>query len=108
MCDNGFIWNPSNCKWECDKLCEVGEYLDYKNCRCRKRLIDKLLEECSENIDGNKMPDNETLNVILLDVILLNDYKEVCTSCTIYIVLFAVFFITSNALAVFLFICIGI
>ena len=30
-----------------------------------------------------------------LDVILLNDYKKVCSSCTIYIVLFAVFFITS-------------
>ena len=33
---------------------------------------------------------NETLNVIPL-----NDYEKVCHSCTIYIVLFAVFFITS-------------
>ena len=33
-CDNGFIWNPSDC--ECDKLCYIGEYLDYKNCKCRK------------------------------------------------------------------------
>ena len=30
-----------------------------------------------------------------LDVIPLNDYKKVCKSCTIYIVLFAVFFIKS-------------
>ena len=30
-----------------------------------------------------------------LDVIPLNDYKKVCNSCTIYRVLFAVFFITS-------------
>ena len=61
-CDKEFIWNPSNCECECDKLCDVGEYLDYKNCKCRKRLIDKLVEECSENIDGNKMIYNSTLN----------------------------------------------
>ena len=36
---------------------------------------------------------NETLNVIPLDVIPLNDYKKVCCSCTLYVVLFAVFFI---------------
>ena len=33
----------------------VGEYLDYENCKCRKKLVDKQIEECSENIDGNKM-----------------------------------------------------
>ena len=32
MCDKGFIWNPSNCECECDQSCDVGEYLDYKNC----------------------------------------------------------------------------
>ena len=26
-----------------DKLCDVGEYLDYKNCKCRKKLVDKLV-----------------------------------------------------------------
>ena len=35
-CDRGFIWNPSNCECECDKLCVVGEYLDYKNCKDKK------------------------------------------------------------------------
>ena len=39
-CDKGFICNLSNCECDCDKLCDVGEYLDYKNCKCRKRLID--------------------------------------------------------------------
>ena len=46
VCDKGFIWNPSNCECECDKTCDIGEYLDYKNCKCRKRFIDKLIEEC--------------------------------------------------------------
>ena len=40
--DKGFIWNPSNCECECDNVCDVGELLVYKNCKCRKRLIDKL------------------------------------------------------------------
>ena len=71
MCDKGFIWNLSNCEYECDKSCFVGEYLDYKNCKCRKRIIDKLVKECLENIDGNKMLYNETL-----DVISLNDCKK--------------------------------
>ena len=53
MCDKRFIWNPSNCECECDKLCDVGEYLDYKNCKYRKRLIHMLVEESSKNIDGN-------------------------------------------------------
>ena len=26
MCDKGFIWNPSNCEFEYDKSCDVGEY----------------------------------------------------------------------------------
>ena len=33
----------------------AGEYLDYKNLKCRKKLVDKLVEECSENIDRNEM-----------------------------------------------------
>ena len=38
--DKGFIWNLSNCQCECDKSCDIGEYLDYENCRCRKKLVD--------------------------------------------------------------------
>ena len=48
-CDKGFIWCPSNC--ECDKSCDAGEYLDYEKCKCRNKLVDKLVEECTENID---------------------------------------------------------
>ena len=51
ICDKEFIWNPSNCECECDKSYDAGEYLDYANCKCRKILIDKLVEKCSENID---------------------------------------------------------
>ena len=37
--DKEFIWNPSNCDCECDRLCDVGESLDYKNCKCRNKLL---------------------------------------------------------------------
>ena len=47
-----------------------------------------------KNIDGNKMLHNETL-----DVTPLNDFKKACNSCTIYIVLFAVFFITNISIS---------
>ena len=64
MCDKGFIWSPSNCECKCDKLCDFGEYLDYENWKFRKKIIDKLVEECSESIDGNKKIYNGTLNTI--------------------------------------------
>ena len=54
-CDKGSIWNPSNCECECDKSCSVGEYFDYENCKCRKKIVDKLVEECTENTDEVKI-----------------------------------------------------
>ena len=82
-CDDGFILNPSTCKCKCDKSCNVGEYLDYVNCKCKKRLIDKLLEKIDEYIDGSKMVYNATLS----------DYGRVCKSCTLYVVLLIIAFI---------------
>ena len=38
---------------------------------------------------------NRTLDVISLNVVPLNDHKKISRSCTIYIVLFAIFFIIS-------------
>ena len=60
-------------------------------CKCRKTIIDKLVEECGGNIY-----ENETL-----DAIPLNFYKKVCNSCMVYIVLFAVFLITSICICCF-------
>ena len=47
-CEEGFTKNSSRCKCECDKLCDAGEYLDCILCKCRKRLIDKLVVGCDE------------------------------------------------------------
>ena len=82
--NKGFIWNPSNCECECD----VEEYLDYENCKCRKKIVNTLVEEWSENIDGKEMIYNETFN----------DYGKVCNSCTIYIALFVITFLIINCI----------
>ena len=97
VCDKGFIWNPSNCECEYDKSCNIGEYLNYKNCNCRKLIIDKLVEECSENIDENEMLYNETL-----DIISSTDNKT-SDSCIVYIVLFSVILIISISMAIYVY-----
>ena len=81
VCDKGYIWNPSNCACECDKSCGIGQYLDYKNYVRGNSLVDKLVEECTNVIDGDTVY-NETLTVTSS-----ND----CASCTPYIILFALF-----------------
>ena len=73
VCDKGFIWNPTNCECQCDKVCDIGEYLDYENCKCRKKLVDKLVDECTEAVEENE-----------------NKYK--CGPYTLYIVLFSILF----------------
>ena len=37
-------WHETcKCKCRCDKSCDVGEYLDCKNCKCSKKLADKQM-----------------------------------------------------------------
>ena len=88
-CDKGFIWNPRICECECDKSCYFRQYLDYESCKCRKELISKLVEECSENIVGNETIYNGTLN----------DHRRVWNSSTTYIVLLITFFIISISIS---------
>ena len=71
------IWNPSNCECDCGRSCDVGEYLDYENCKCRKKLVDKLIEPSSakkstENIDEVKIAhENECVCSYTICVILI-------------------------------------
>ena len=74
MCDKGFIWNPSNCEGECDKSCDVGEYFDYENCKCRKKVVDKVVEECTEAVEEVKLA-----KITLAK----NENKYKCSSCTL-------------------------
>ena len=82
VCDKRFIWNSSNCECECDKSCNIGEYLNYSNCKCRKKLVDPLAEEFTENIEE-----------ITLVIKTLEENKDSCNSYVVYKVLFYAFFI---------------
>ena len=48
VCDKGYFFNPSNCECECDKSCNIIQYLDYSDCKCKNKLIDPLIEECTK------------------------------------------------------------
>ena len=75
------IWNPSTCECECNKSCDIGEYLDYENCNWKKRLVDKLVDECTENIDEVKIAK-----------VTLTENMRKYSSCILYILLFAIIF----------------
>ena len=80
---------------QCDKICNVGEYLDYENCKCRNKLVEPLINECTETVEEVKLAQitlakNE------------NSYK--CNSCTVYIVSMIVVFIISTRISVY-FVC---
>ena len=79
VCDKGFFWNPSNCECECDKARDVGEYLDYENCKCRKKLVGKLVDECTETVEEVKLA-----KITLAE----NESENKYSFCTVYIVLF--------------------
>ena len=40
--------------------------LDYSNCKCRKKLYDKLIDKCAENIDVVMIDDEKKINVVFL------------------------------------------
>ena len=85
VCDKGYVWNPSNCEYECDKSSNIGEYLDYSSCKCRKKLIDPLLEECIEHINETK----------LVAITVENKTNDRCRSYVVYKMLFGIFFVIS-------------
>ena len=85
VCNKGFIYNPSNRECGCDKSCDVEKYLNYENWNCRRRLVDKLVEECTENIEEVKIS-----RIILAED--ENMHKNKCSFCPLHIVLFSIIF----------------
>ena len=81
--DKGFVWNPSNCECQCDKVCDVAEYLDYEKCKCRKKLVAPIIEECTKIAEEVKLA-----KITLVE----NENSYKCSSCTVYIMLFWIFF----------------
>ena len=74
ICNKGYMWNPSTCACacECDMWCKPGQYLDYKKCVCKNKLIGKVISECTslinETMMNNKMSitnDDTTKNIFI-------------------------------------------
>ena len=82
--DKVYAWNPCNCKCECDKACDFVEYLDYKNCKCRKKLVAPLIEKCAETIEEVKIA-----KINLAE----NENSHKFSSYRVYFVLLLIFFI---------------
>ena len=95
------MWNPSNCTCECDKLCNMSEYLDCKNCKCRKKAIYSLVEECDKNTDKNEVIHNETLLIKECNKSTNKDLNTSSSSdpCKLYVVLSVLFLIISVAIS---------
>ena len=60
VCGKGYMWNLGTCSCECDKYCDVGQYLDYKNCVCRKVIFSDLIEKCVNVVDESVMYDSKS------------------------------------------------
>ena len=92
VCDKWFVWNLSNYECECDKACDVGEYLDYENCKCRKKLVNKLVDECTETVEEVKLA-----KITLAE----NENENKYSSCTVYIVLMIVIFTIFTGITIY-------
>ena len=98
--DKGYIFNPSYCKCECYKSCNTSQYLDYSDCKCKKKLIDPLIEECTEN-------DDETKLVNMTEECTKNDNqtkivnKTVKNSCKVYIILTSISIVISTVYTIY-------
>ena len=97
ICDKGFIWNPSNCGCECDKNCDFSEYLDYENCKCRKKLVDKLIGKCTETIEEVKFAKIIPMELHSSE----NEHENKYSSCKVYIVLMIVVFTIFTGITIY-------
>ena len=115
VCDKGYIFNPSNCKCECDKSCNTSQYLDYLDCKCKKKIIDLIVEKCTEYDHNKTKLVNKTViktdvkTKLIIITVAKNDNqtkivnKTVKNSCKVYIVLTIAFIVISTAYTIYLF-----
>ena len=51
-CKNDYMWNPRTCYWECNTACKIDKNLDITSCSCEKRLFDKIVLPCEDEISN--------------------------------------------------------
>ena len=99
LCDKGHIFNPSNCKCECDKSCNTSQYLDYLDYKCKKKIIDLIVEKCIKHDDNQTklvnitVTKNDKKTKLVIITVTKNDNKTKIVnktaenSCMVYIIL---------------------
>ena len=61
-CNKGYMWNPSSCACECDMWCKPGQYLDYKKCVCKNKLIGRVIEDCTSVINETMINNRDNID----------------------------------------------
>ena len=61
-CTKGYTWNPSTCECQCDIWCKPGQYLDYKNCICKNKLIGRVIAECTSIINETMINNRDNID----------------------------------------------
>ena len=67
--------------------CNISQYLDYSDCKCKRKLIDPLIEKFIENDDQTK----------IVNITVENENS----SCKVYIVLMAVVFTIFTGITIY-------
>ena len=67
--------------------------IDYENCKCRKKLVDQIIDECTETIEEVKLA-----NITLAEN--ENSYYK-CSSCKVYIVFMIVVFTIFTGITIY-------
>ena len=80
LCNEEYIFNPSNCK------CNASQYLDYLDCKCKKKIIDLIAEKCTAYDDDDKTK-------------LVS--KSVKNNCKVYIILTIVAIVISTVFSTY-------
>ena len=73
--------------------------MDHENCKCRKKLVEKLIDECTKTIEDVKLAKINFTE---------NESENKYSSCTVYIVLMIVVFTIFTGITTFLLITIGL
>ena len=99
LCNKGYIFNPSICKCECDKSCNTSRYLDYLDCKCKKKIIDLIVEKCTEYDDDQTKLVNMTVTKNDNQTKIVN--KTVKNNCKVYIILTIVSIVISTVYTIY-------
>ena len=64
--------------------CKPGQYLDYKNCICKNKLIGRVIAECTSVINetmmnnGNNINNDNTITYVFIGLFVVLFIRTIC------------------------------